>query len=221
MARPKGTKTKEWPLIRYRPVTPYRPWMVDCGMMDGRRVRFAFATKELAQGKAALMRIQRKGDGDTSFSMLKFDRVDAETALDLLKPHSVTLLQAAEFYVQNVSVIRDQKPVGVVVDELLRLKKQDGRSARYLKDLRLKLEVAFAGDARFSGRAIHEITARELDDWLRSSKDWSPVTRNNYGTALGVLFSFALKRGYTLKNPTESLESASVKAVKPGILSAK
>src|SRR5271166_660747 len=219
MARIKGSKVRSWPLIRYRPANPYRPWMVDCGIMDGRRVRFGFATKEEAEGKAALMRIQRKNDGDTSFSMLKYDRVDAEAAIDLLKPHKVTLLQAAEFYVANVSVIRDQKPVNAVVDELLRLKKQDGRSARYLKDLRLKLSVAFAGDARFTGRPIHEITHAELEDWLRSCNDWSAVTRNNYGTALGVLFAFALKRGYTLKNPAASLESANVKSVKPGILS--
>jgi len=165
------------------------------------------------------MRIQRKGDGESSFSLGRFDRVDAESAIDLLKPHSVTLLQAAEFYCKNVSVIRDSKPVGDVVDELLRLKKQDGRSARYLKDLRLKLSSAFAGDARFTGRPIHEITHAELDGWLRASDDWSAVTRNNYATALGVLFSFALRRHYVLKNPAAELESASVKSVKPGILS--
>jgi integrase len=220
MARPKGSKTKTWPLIRYRPSTPFRPWMVDCGMMEGKRVRFAFATKEQAEGKASLMRIQRRDEGDTSFSISsKFDRVDAESALDLLKPHNVTLLSAAEFYVRNIAIIQNQKPVTEVVDELLKLKTQHGRSARYLKDLRLKLKGAFCDSGGFGARAIHEVSARELDDWLRASVGWSALTRNNYATALGVLFSFALKRGYVLKNPALELETATVKLSQPGILS--
>src|SRR5438309_1162047 len=142
MARPKGKKTREWPLIRYRQSTPYRPWVVDGGMIDGKRVRHSFQTKEQAEGKAGLMRVQRKGEGDSAFALLRFDRVDAESALDLLRPHNVTLLTAAEFYVRNIAIIQHQKPVSEVVDELLKLKNQDGRSARYLKDLRLKLKGA-------------------------------------------------------------------------------
>jgi hypothetical protein len=43
-------------------------------------------------------------------------------------------------------------------------------------------------------------------------------TRNNYRTALGILFSFALRRGYVLKNPATLAERAKVKAGKPAIL---
>src|SRR5262249_54454839 len=125
MARPKGIKTKTWPLIRQRPQTPFHPWMVDCGMIDGKRVRYAFRTKQEAEGKATLPRTQRKGEGKEAFSLAKFDRVDVGAALEVLKPHGFTLLEAAEFYVRNAAIIKDQKPVSTVVDELLRLKNQD------------------------------------------------------------------------------------------------
>jgi integrase len=117
----------------------------------------------------------------------------------------------------NQSIIREAKPVRVVVEELLRIKEQDGRSKRYLKDLRLKLANGFA--AEFGENSVHEITGRQLDDWLRAHPEWSPLTRNNYATALGVLFGFAFKRGYLLKDPSEGLERANVVLDKPGILS--
>jgi hypothetical protein len=216
--RPKGSGRATWPLIRHRGSTPGKPWMVDCGMIDGRRVRFAFETKEAAEGKAALCRIERKNEGTSANNLLNGERVDAEAALEILRPHGVSLKSAAQFYVQNIAIVTGSKTVVAVVDELLKLKAQDGRSPRYLKDLRLKLRVAFADEGGFSDRPIHEITAKELDDWLRSSDSWSAITRNNYGAALGVLFSFALKRGYTLKNPTGQLEAATIKLAKPGIL---
>ena len=186
-------------------------------MIDGKRVRFAFRTKEQAEGKATLLRVQRKDEGDEAFSLAKFDRVDVEAAFEVLRPHGVTLLEAAEFYAHHSSIIKANRPVRVVVEELLRLKAQDGRSKRYLKDLRLKLENGFAAD--FGARAIHEITHQELDDWLRARGDWSATTRNNYATALGVLFGFAARRVYLLKDPTDQLDRASVKLEKPGILS--
>jgi integrase len=219
MARPKGKKReKEWPLIRKRASTPGKPWMVDCGLRNGKRVRFAFATKEEAEGKATLLRAQRKGEGEEAFTLAKFDRVDVEAALEVLKPHGFTLLEAAEFYVRHAAIVKEEKSVSTVLEELLSRKAQDGRSKRYQKDLRLKLgKTGFS--LEFGPRSIHEITSKELDDWLRARAEWSAITRNNYSTALGVLFSFAVKRGYCLSNPTDRLERASVVPEKPGILS--
>jgi integrase len=185
--------------------------------MNGKRVRFAFPTKELAEGKASLMKTTRNREGEGPFALLKFDRSDAQSALELLRPHGISLRQAAEFCVRNIKVIREPKSVSEVTEELLRHKEQDGRRQRYLEDLRLKLGNSFS--LQFGERPIHEITARELDDWLRSHTQWSAITRNNRATLLGVLFSFALKRRYCLSNPCAELERANVAIEKPGILS--
>ena len=58
-------KFKQWPRYFFRKETPYRPHVLDCGLnAEGRRVRYAFATKEEADGKAALLRIERKNEGN-------------------------------------------------------------------------------------------------------------------------------------------------------------
>jgi hypothetical protein len=94
--------------------------------------------------------------------------------------------------VANQEVIASPRAVALVIDELTKVKIQDGASARYREDLHTRLRSGFA--ARFGDRLIHEVTHSELEDYLRHRDDWSPVTRNNYGRLLSTLFSFALAR---------------------------
>ena len=69
----------------------------------------------------------------------------------------------------------------------------------------------------FAGRPIHEITTPELDRWIRSL-NVSGTTRNSYKRVLGVLFGFAVRMEYSLKNPARGIEKASEQITKPGIL---
>ena len=189
-------------------------WMVDCGMMEGRRIRFFYKTKDEAETKAGLMRVKRQNEGESSFGISAYTLADMKAALGLLSPHNVTLKAAAEFYLANLDVIRESKTVPKVVEELLAIKEQDGRADRYLRDLRFRLNT-FANS--FSSRPIHEIESREIDGWLRSLKT-GPVDRNNYRRVVSVLFGFAVKCRYALKNPVAQVDVATVELNKPGIL---
>lgn len=216
-ARPKYS----WPLLRWRKNKTGRTAMVDCGMMpvEGRlrRVRFFYKTMEEAQTKAALMRVARQNEGDEAFALQARTRVDAQRALKLLEPHGLTLTQAAQFYVDNIDVIQNAKTYSETLAELLRAKEQDGKSERYLRDMRNRLEAA--GEV-FGDRLIHSVKTAELDDYLRSLKAGG-VTRNNFRRLLSVLFGFAVKRRYALKNPVAQIDVVTVEQGKPPILSVR
>ncbi|MGC3990584.1 MAG: site-specific integrase [Chthoniobacteraceae bacterium] len=142
------------------------------------------------------------------------DQADAFTALNILKPHGQTLQAAATFFVQHMSVATTEIELSVVVDELVDAKKRDGASARYLKDLRTRLKI-FASS--FDEKKVREFSAALLDDWLRGLPH-SAVTRNNYRRLIGILFGFAVKRGYILQNPAQKTARAKVVDKPPGIL---
>jgi hypothetical protein len=180
-------------------------WMVDCGMMDGKRIRFFYKTRGEAEGKANLMRIKRRNEGEDAFTMVGRDRIDAETALDLLRPHGVTLRQAAEFYLDNNDVIQAEKSFAQVVTELLHAKDQDGKSVRYLQDMKNRLGSAAEV---FGERPIYKIRGAEIDDYLRALPV-GPVTRNNFRRIFSVLFSYAVARRYALTNPIARIEVVS------------
>jgi site-specific recombinase XerD len=207
-------KVKEWPQVypRYNAKGEITSWRVDCGGKP--RLRFTFKTKADADGKAELMRNQRFNEGRAILDFTAADRIDAQAALDLLRPHGATLREAAQFYLRNVATISGAKTAGEALEELLSLKEKDEASPRYRKDLRLKLQ-AFAKS--FGERSLHEITRSELVQWLYGLKV-SALTRKNYSRALSVLFSFALDHHYVVTHPAGDLVPDKNKGRKPGIL---
>jgi integrase len=192
--------------------------MVDCGAVrvNGklRRERFFFEFKKNAETKRDLLRIERENQGRAARELEPADREDAKAALLILKPHGASLRDAARFYVENLEVVQQQKTVSDVLEELLDVKAQDGRATKYIRDMRSRLNI-FAGS--FGEKAIHGVTAREIDDYLRSLSG-SAVSRNNSRRLIGVLFSFAVTRRYALKNPVKEVATANVTVNKPGIL---
>src|SRR6516164_1704538 len=105
-----------WPLIRPRKSTPHHPWMVDCGMVNGKRIRYGCRTKSEAEDKAAALRAQRRAEGDNSLAPARLDE-ETKEALGILRPHGATLVAAAKFYVANLEVIAEPRPVLQVIDE--------------------------------------------------------------------------------------------------------
>lgn len=135
------------------------------------------------------------------------DRLSYVRSLTTLMPTGVSLEKAAEIFAEAFSLVGDSKliveaartfsrsqkiiskPVDEIVDELLLHKRQNGRSAVYMQDLKLRL-------AKFSKAfkcPIASITTAQIEDYL-SSLGVGGRTRNNVRRILGTLFEFAKKR---------------------------
>jgi integrase len=121
----------------------------------------------------------------------------------------------AKYYSLHHTNILDSKPVRDVVAELLRTKKQDGLSPRYIKDLRNRLERF---ESSFGTRKIYELRLDEIEAWLRDL-GVGPLTRNTFWLRLSVLFEFARRRRWCASNPLAEVEKAKWKGSEPGILS--
>jgi len=205
---------QQWPFVKKRTYpTGLIAWTVDARTKDGGE-RKAFATKIEAETYALQQRIKRNNEGSMAFAMEPADRIDAENALALVKPMGKTLREAAEFFVKHQKIVSEKRTVLELVMELIQNKTRDGASARYIKDLRTRLKI-FAKS--FPESQIAEISAVAVDDWLRELPH-SPTTRNNYRRLLGVLFGYAVQRGYCLENPAKKTSRAKVVDKPPGVL---
>jgi integrase len=77
----------------------------------------------------------------------------------------------------------------------------------------------------FDGRPVSEITATDVDQWLRgltdseTGKALAGTTRNNFRRVLVVAFNFAQNRGYCVANPAAKSAKAKVIDAPAGILS--
>jgi len=113
-----------------------------------------------------------------------------------LQQRGKTINDATAHYLQHLDAIAKSCTIDALVAELLKVRKADGASARYLQDLKSRLK-RFAKD--FSARLVAEISTQEVDEWLRGLAV-APVTRNNFRRVLGVMFGFATGRGYASHN---------------------
>ena len=205
---------QQWPFVKKRTYpTGLTAWLVDTRTKDGGE-RKSFATKTDAETYALQQRIKRSNEGAMAFAMDPTDRIDAEGALALVKPLGKTLREAAEFFVKHQQVVKETRTVKKLVEELIKNKTLDGVSPRYIKDLRTRLTI-FA--KAFPENRISELSTSTIDDWLRGLPH-SPTTRNNYRRLLGVLFSYAVQRGYCLENPAKKTSRAKVVDKPPGVL---
>jgi integrase len=123
---------------------------------------------------------------------------DFITAREKLVKYGETILDAVQFRVDHLERVRRHGiTVAQLTDEVIKAKRRDGRSEVYLRDLRYRLSK-FVQD--FGQRPIAGITVDELDNWLRALP-YSPQSRRNYRTIVGLLFSYAEGRGIIDRNP--------------------
>jgi integrase len=142
-------------------------------------------------------------------------RLDALGALEALRVFpDATLLGAVEFYVKHHVAIGGSVTVSEAISQLLSAKKADGKSVRYLGDLRARL-ARFAFD--FGEQKIAEIDSPEIGDWLRSLP-LGPRSRNTYHTRLTTLFKYAIEQRWTLDNPVTKSTLAKTYKAKVGVL---
>jgi integrase len=114
-----------------------------------------------------------------------------------LAAYGETINDAVTFRVDYLERVRRSGiTVAQIVDEVIETKRKDGRSEVYLRDLRYRLGK-FVQD--FGQRPIAGITVAELDNWLRALP-YSPQSRTNYRTIIGLLFSYAESREIIERN---------------------
>jgi integrase len=136
-------------------------------------------------------------------------------ASKLLEPYGVSVLELDRQYVQRVEQGARSQTVQNAVKMLLESKKTDGMRPRYLEDLRDRLG-RFAQS--FGHRKLSDLTAPELDQWLRSL-GVAPLTRNTFRLRLGALFNYGRLQGWLTNNPVADVPKAKVTCGVPGILS--
>jgi integrase len=123
---------------------------------------------------------------------------DFITARKKLAEYGETINDAVKFRVDHLERVRRCKiTVAELADEVVEAKRKDGRSAKYVNDLRLKLK-RFCQD--FGNRPIAAVGIEEIDKWLRDL-NCSPKGRADYRANIGVLFSYAERLQMIDRNP--------------------
>lgn len=212
----KKRKKGQWPNIYSRVHRSGETgFLVDLGFINGKRERHSFKTKGEADTFAEAKRAERLNEGTAALGLSQSARQDAVKALEILAPHDITLLQAAEHYSTHVLAYRNAPLVPEVVTRLIADAEKNDRRDRTVEELRSRL-TAFSED--FKKCRLSEITVEGIEAWL-DEDDWSPRTRINYLTKISQLFNYALRHRWVDANIVERIERPTAEDKEPGVLS--
>jgi len=216
----------------YRRKTPLGNFAFMVANYSGEKRRFDSHATEAdaleAAGKLARQLSQRDTIGA---SMTREQSIEYASAIQTLQPLGITLTSAVSTIVEVVKLVGDlsgaiaaarfykernktitAKRVADVVAELLKVKESRGASARYLTDLRFRLE-------KFSEAFqcnIGNIETKSVQAWLDGMKrlngaKLSSQSYNNNKRVAYLLFEFAIARGYAIDNPVKTVESVKIR----------
>jgi Site-specific recombinase XerD len=156
--------------------------------------------KTRAEAEAARLRqiTSLERHGREAVGLPQRELSDFITAKSKLAEHGKTINDATDFYLDHLERVRRCKTtVAELAAELLEVKRKDGRSEIYLRDLRNRLAI-FCRD--FASQPVAAVTSRELSNWLRTVNG-SPKTRANFRQNISVLFGYAADEGMIDSNP--------------------
>lgn len=171
------------------------------------------------QSVAANLRADEAAEYGNAIAILR--NANLETSLQTVADRYVeavkilgaeNIVKAAEFYIQRNPAQREPRTMQQVADELVALKENRQASARYIGDLRARLNTL----AKKFPENVDTVTTAALQSWF-DGMDAAPRTVRNFRQTASTLFKFAEARGYIAKgeNPVTSTEKIKSKNGSP------
>jgi hypothetical protein len=141
------------------------------GYPHGNRVRAWFFTEKEAKAEAEKRNKELVDYGAKSFTLSASQRHDAEEALRILAPYSLTLCDAAAAVVSRLQAALETGSVKDAVEKSVATYKahhqRDNISARHLKTF---LKVANRISKEFGTLPVSELTPQKIESWLQGLK---------------------------------------------------
>jgi integrase len=206
-----------WPKIRKRKTKvkqhTYHYWVVDCGVVDGKRITYTYKSKADAELMAQKKRIERNKIGADALRLNEDQKKEAVLAYHKLNGRA-TLVDAVETYLQHSPQDGVKRSVKEVFDEYLESKRKANRRPLTIRDARQKIQrfVAVYGKS-----LIHEITVHNIEKWI-DDLSLTPVSRECYMRNLRAYFQYAVKREYIRTNPGSKIEKTHLDNKSPKVM---
>jgi len=177
-------------------------WEVDCGMIEGKRLRKFFLTRQAADTFADEQWNKLRSHGETSVALTETDRILFQAARDQLASVGATITQAVQFYLSHHKPLRDPISLRELLDKAVVEKELAGRRDHYLSQFACSCRSFIRGR---EDQKAHIVTKDEVKRWIMGNA-WAPKTQRVYLGDLRSLFAWAENEKYIHKNPIAGKE---------------
>lgn len=186
-------------------------YIVDCGVVDGKRKRLYKSTNTAAKDEAARLRDERKRGKLGALAISDSDLRDAVTAITILEGTGISLESLAR--AEIAKGVRTDLLVCDLYDEYFKQREKVLNREKSIESIKYR-EGRFAAEA--GGVNVRSLTAENIETWLDGCRV-SPVSYNAYLRAVRTMLHWAVKKGYTDRNPALALDFIKTDALRPTV----
>ncbi len=191
-----------------------RRWQVDA-LIEGRRARQLFKTKNEAEAQLEALRLQRRDAGDAWLALTPAERNEVMTVWREIQAAGGSL-RAIWNHWQDCEHVEHAPSVllGEAVEMCVQSKAEAGRRPTYVKSLHLMLRRLARGREQLT---VNKVTAVDIENWLAENAG-TAGSRATLINRVSTLFAFLKRRRLVRDNPCEYLERPSLEQAPPTIL---
>jgi len=209
-----------WPKIRERQKKVngriYKYWLVDPGVIDGKRCFRNFTSRRQAEKEATKLRIERNKMGTDAINLTDDQKRQTVEGIKKLGERA-SITEAVEFYMNHTAPDGGARSVEDTFAEYLESKLKANQRPLTIRDARQKLQRFVAVFGKF---LMHEVTVHDIEKWI-DSLGFSPVTREGHLRQLRAFFEFGVRREHLKVNPARKIEKAKLDDKIPVIMPVK
>jgi integrase len=188
--------------MKISPVTypsGHQKWRLDLGLIQGKRIRHFFDTREQAEGALRASKIEQREIGQIAAKLSNADRIEFALAKEKLDGLNVSFREVVEFYLAHNPREASRQPIEEVFENFMRGIERKRRHPRYLYDLR-RIFATFVRDTGIAQLA--DVTSEIVEQWVCDNKLSSASQRHRLAL-VRPLFTWAKKRRMIAINPVE------------------
>lgn len=166
---------------------------------NGKRTRHFFETKQAALNYCEEQRIRLVNFGVQGSTLLSPGHVDqAANALELLKPHGVSLNEVVQDWLSRKQAAEASVTFETAMDSFMKYRKRSDSYTRSIRQTKNRL-------SGLHGKLLNEVTPADL---TKAMDGMTPSVHNFTIRILGGLFNYGAKRNLCASNPTKKLDLA-------------
>ena len=135
----KARRKRSWPNVYTRiHRSGQASYVVDLGLINGKRERYSFRAKVEADTFAEQKRIESTNQGTAALALPYEIKMDAVKAHALPTAHAVSLQEAARYYLKHVITCRNAPTISQIVERMIAEAERNDRRDRRLSELTIE-----------------------------------------------------------------------------------
>ncbi len=179
-------------------------FVVDCGIVDGKRLQLAFDARKDAEAELRSRAKMRRQTGQIGHSLSPAALARYALAEERLSEAGMSIEEAVTLALAHGRALKRKLSVAELVKEFVASRRSRATPGRdmYVNQLNVSLGN-FAAELR--GRDVGSVTRQDVSGWLFGS-GWASKTIKNYAGNVRTMFNWAMREGLASRNPSADIE---------------